>query len=200
MRLTLRLPLFLSLSLAASAALPACAQDGAQEPRFADSQVTPVAPAASEPARVPQRPSNADIRAELEAAQRKDGSSLVAHGEPSAAEPGANATSDTNADGGAGGAAEADPERRDFEAKTKERLARIDARAKDLRDRGGKLTATKKTSFDTGFRRFTADRSDAELKLGALAKSGAGWKTGKSNVERSLDDLEASLAKLDDQL
>lgn len=184
-------------------AVAACA-DGAQEPRFPDSQTAVPAPIENGDAtRVPQRPSNADIRAELEAAQRKDVSNVVAHGDGSndagaTGNPGDTANANA-ADGGAAAPGDVDAERRDFEAKMRERLARIDARARELKEKGAKLTATKKTSFEATLRRVTVDRSDVEAKLAALTRS-ATWKSSKSTVERSLDDLESTLAKLDDQI
>lgn len=191
--------------LASSSALAACAHDSAAEARSAVAEVAPTAaPPDREQGRVPQQPPSADVRAELEAAQRKDGSNLIVHPDlhaeasddggasPTAADP------STSADMGATGP-EADLERRAFEVKTRERLARIDARAKTIEEKGAKLTATKKTSFDTNLRRFTAARTDAETRLGALAKSGAAWKASRTNVERSVDELESMLSKLDDR-
>ena len=196
-------------------ALAGCAHDASQEPRSAaaeraSSSVQDVAGGD----RVPQQPPSADVRAELEAAQQKDARSADVTG-PTGALPTAPATAPAESNGDEAGAAPAAPvaaaaapapvessdaERRDYEAKTKERVARIDTRAKELLQRGAKLTATKRTSFETSFRRFTAERNDAGAKVDALGgRSGAAWKTAKGSVERSLDDLESTLARLDDQ-
>ena len=181
----------------------ACA-DGAQQPRFPDAQPSAAAPDdTSATTRVPQRPPNADIRAELEAAQRKDVSSAVAHGDAGAS---ANAGDDANAnpnvngaDGGAPAPGDVDVERREFESKARNPLTRVAARARELKEKGARLTASKKTSFEATLRRVTTERSDVEAKLGALSRS-ASWKASKASVERGLDDLESTLAKLDDQI
>lgn len=212
MRLTavLRLPLF-PLCLCASGSfvvMAACAHDPRGEPRAMQAEVAPVAPpAATDQGRVPRQPPSEDVRAELEAAQRKNVSSVVAHADfgdegdgganPNAAHAGDSSAS-VGADGGAA-VSDVDLERRAFEVRARERLARIDARLKSVEEKRGKLTATKRTSFDTDLRRFTSNRADAEKRIGALARSGAGWKTAKGTVERSLDDLESMLSKLDDR-
>lgn len=183
----------------------ACA-DGAQQPRFPDAQPSAAAPDdISATTRVPQRPPNADIRAELEAAQRKDVSSAVAHGDAGAsANAGDDANANPNVNGADGGApapgdVDVDVERREFESKARNRLTRVDARARELKEKGARLTAPKKTSFEATLRRVTTERSDVEAKLGALSRS-ASWKASKASVERGLDDLESTLAKLDDQI
>lgn len=197
-----------ALVVASLVAFVAACADGAQEPRFPDAQ--PAAPVETgDTTRVPQRPSNADVRAELEAAQRKDVSSAVAHGDAGAdagasANAGDDANANANVNGADGGApapvdGDVDVERREFESKARDRLTRIDARARELKEKGARLTASKKTSFEATLRRVTTDRSDVEAKLRALSRS-ASWKASKASVERGLDDLESTLAKLDDQI
>lgn len=194
-----------------------CGEGGASEPPHSPSveQRNAVPRSTHGPDAVPNRPSNADVRAELEAAQHKKGSAKEPHEGAAGAgnDGGAAATgvvdpSASAADGGAGanpsdpnaGGRDTDADRRDFDAKAGARLARIDARAKDLKRQGAKLTSTKKTSFDSGWNRFAADRTEADAKLGALGRSGAGWRAAKGGMERALDALEAALAKMDDQI
>jgi hypothetical protein len=185
-----------------------CGREDARSPEPSHQPVPVVEPAGHD--RVPKRPSNADVRAELEAAQAKDAAHAAGENPNAIAGDAGTTTRDTYAaapgtdaaDGGAPPAANvaSDAERRDFETKARERIAKIDARARELQQKGTKLTATKKTSFETSFRRFTTDRTDAGSKVDALGRSGAGWKAARTSVERSLDDLEAALAKLDDQM
>jgi hypothetical protein len=174
------------------------------------------APAADDATRVPQRPPNEAIRAELEAAQHKgdDGaasantnasgtaaaSTDADGGAPATADPDGGTTSKAGPTNATANAANAnvDLERRDYETKSRERLARIDTRAREAQQRGGKLTATKKTLFDTAYHRFADARADIETKLAAL--HGGDWKTAKANAERSFDDLEGTLTRLDDNL
>lgn len=194
--------------------------DGASEPPHSPAveQRNAVPHSTHGPDAVPKRPSNADVRAELEAAQRKNGAAKDPHegaagAMGTAADGGAPATGAADAtasaaDGGAGSNApdpnaagsDTDADRRDFDTKARARLAQIDARAKELKQQGAKLASTKKTSFDSSWNRFAADRTDAEAKLGALGRSGAGWRAAKSGMERTLDALEAALAKMDDQI
>jgi hypothetical protein len=169
-------------------ALAGCVHD-ASDVRSPDAEGATSTAAAGD--RVPVPPPSADVRAELEAAQRKD------------APPAALADPEVEVEAGAAAAAPVETsevERRELEARSKERIAKLDARARELQQKRAKLRSTKKTTFETSLRRFTADRGYVAAKVDALARSGSGWKSARSSIERSLGDLEAALAKLDDQL
>jgi|GEM_PF-6833087 len=169
----------------------ACAREAA-EPRTAETEVTS-GRAAPPPAEViaaddaKQRAVIAAARAELE--KNEHGTS----GEPS--------TNDTPAAPVEAASTSTDGERRDYETKVRDRVVRLDAKAGDVRQRSARLTTTKKTEFEVGFRRFTAERSELETRLGALSRAtNESWRSAKAAVDKSLDDLESSLGKLDDRL
>jgi hypothetical protein len=85
-------------------------------------------------------------------------------------------------------------DRRDFDAKTKERLAKIDAKAKELSAKSAKLTGKKAMDFKTQQTSYTSLRSDANAKVSGLASAtNDGWSAAKADVAKSLDDLDSVL-------
>ena len=92
-------------------------------------------------------------------------------------------------------------DRRDFDAKTKERLAKIDAKAKELKTKSAKLTGKKATDFKTRNATFTTQRAEANTKVSGLATStNDGWSTAKADVEKKLESLETTLDTMDKDL
>ena len=89
-------------------------------------------------------------------------------------------------------------DRRDFDAKTKERLAKIDAKAKELKTKSAKLNGKKATDFKALYATFTSQRSEATTKVTGLGTSAnEEWSTSKTDVEKKLENLEATLGSME---
>jgi hypothetical protein len=92
-------------------------------------------------------------------------------------------------------------DRRDFDAKTKERLAKIDARAKELKTKGAKLTGKKAADFKGHQTAFTTVRGETNAKVSSLeSSSNDGWTAAKTDVEKKLENLESSLDSMEKDL
>ncbi len=92
-------------------------------------------------------------------------------------------------------------DRRDFDAKTTERLAKIDAKAKEFKTKSAKLTGTKGADYKAHQTAFTTQRSEVSMKVTGLASSSnEGWATAKSDVEKKIDDLESALSTMEKDL
>jgi len=95
--------------------------------------------------------------------------------------------------------ADLDKDRRDFDAKTKERLAKIDARAKELKTKGTK--AKKLADFKTHQTAFTTQRTEANANVSALATAtNDSWAAAKTSVEKKLENLESALDNMEKDL
>lgn len=93
-------------------------------------------------------------------------------------------------------AAQADlaQDRRDFDAKTTERLAKADAKAKELKTKSTKLTGKKAADFKGHFATFNTLRGEATSKVSNLGTSAnSEWSAAKTDLERRLDGLESTL-------
>lgn len=92
-------------------------------------------------------------------------------------------------------------DRRDFETKAKERLAKIDAKAKELKTKSSKLTGKKATDFKAHYASFTTQRGEATNKVTGLASStNESWSPTKTDLEKKLDNLDASLDAMEKDL
>lgn len=92
-------------------------------------------------------------------------------------------------------------DRRDFDAKTKERLAKIDAKAKELKTKSAKLSGTKGADFKQHHASFTTQRTEVGTKMAGLeSSSNDGWSTAKSDVEKKIDDLDGALSTMEKDL
>ena len=89
-------------------------------------------------------------------------------------------------------------DRRDFDTKTKERLAKIDAKAKELKTKSAKLAGKKATDYKAHHTTFTTQRAEVNTKVSGLeASTNDGWSTAKNEVEKQLDALEATLGNME---
>jgi hypothetical protein len=92
-------------------------------------------------------------------------------------------------------------DRRDFSAKTKERLAKIDARAKELKVKSGKLTGKKAADFKMHHATFDTQRSDTTSAISsAEGSTNDGWSSAKTVVDKKLDELDAALEGMEKDL
>lgn len=92
-------------------------------------------------------------------------------------------------------------DRRDFDSKTKERLAKIDAKAKELKTKSAKLTGTKAADYKGHQTSFTTERTEVGAKVAGLASSSNdGWSTAKSDVEKKIDNLDSALSSMEKDL
>lgn len=92
-------------------------------------------------------------------------------------------------------------DRRDFDAKTKERLAKIDAKAKELKTKGTKLTGKKAADFKAHQTAFNSQRTETGTKVTSLtSSSNDGWTSAKTDVEKQLDNLESALDGMEKDL
>ena len=92
-------------------------------------------------------------------------------------------------------------DRRDFEAKAKERLAKIDAKAKELKTKSAKLTGAKATSYKVQQTAFTTERVEVGTKMMSLeSSSNDGWSTAKAEAEKKIDSLDTILTSMEKDL
>lgn len=88
-------------------------------------------------------------------------------------------------------------DRRDFETKSRERLTKADAKAKEYKAKSAKLPAGKKSDFNNNWTKYTSQKSESEKSVSGLAKvSNDTWSSNKPVVESSLDALEETVDKL----
>ena len=89
-------------------------------------------------------------------------------------------------------------DRRDFDAKTKERLGKIDAKAKELKTKSAKLAGKKATDFKALYATFTTERGEATTKVSGLGSStNENWMATKADFEKKLDALETTLGSME---
>ena len=92
-------------------------------------------------------------------------------------------------------------DRRDFGSKTKERLAKIDAKAKELKTKSAKLTGAKATSYKVQQTAFTKERVEVGTKvMGLESSSNDGWSNAKAEVEKKVDSLDTILTSMEKDL
>lgn len=92
-------------------------------------------------------------------------------------------------------------DRRDFDAKIKERLAKIDAKAKELKTKSAKLTGKKAADFKTHESTFTNQRAETATKVAGLeSSSNDAWAGAKTDVEQKLDYLDSSVTAMEKDL
>jgi hypothetical protein len=89
-------------------------------------------------------------------------------------------------------------DRRDFDTKTKERLAKLDAKVKELKTKSPKLAGKKAADYKAHQTTFTTQRADVNAKVTGLETStNDGWATAKKDVEKTLDSLETTLDNME---
>ena len=92
-------------------------------------------------------------------------------------------------------------DRRDFDSKAKERLAKIDAKAKELKTKSAKLNGTKAADYKALHTSFTTQRAEVTTKMMSLESSSSdGWATAKSALEKKLENLETALSSMEKDL
>lgn len=92
-------------------------------------------------------------------------------------------------------------DRRDFDAKVKERLAKLDAKAKELKTKSEKLSGKKSADFKAHQTMFMNQRADANTKMTSAENSTSdGWATAKADVQTKLDSLESTLESMEKDL
>ncbi len=161
-----------------------CASDPGKKANTAETELTNE----QQKAGVKEQDKNAEANAKHE----------TAHAEATADKN--NATSEAKKDVGVANANLAQ-DRRDFDTKTKERLAKIDAKAKELKTKSAKLTGKKAADYKTHSTAFTTSRTEAGTKASGLeASSNDGWATAKSDLEKKLDSLEGMLDAMEKDL
>ena len=92
-------------------------------------------------------------------------------------------------------------DRRDFDTKAKERLAKADAKVKELKTKSAKLKGAKASSFKTHYTTFTTLREETTSKVTGLGASGnAEWPAAKAECEKKLDNIEATVDSMEKDL
>ncbi|HVJ92963.1 MAG TPA: hypothetical protein VM580_24345 [Labilithrix sp.] len=88
-------------------------------------------------------------------------------------------------------------DRRDFSTKSSERLAKLEARAQEMKAKSTQLTGTKKQNFDSNYTLYANQRDAAQANIKALPSvSDDDWQETKEDVEKKLDSLENSIDKM----
>ena len=89
-------------------------------------------------------------------------------------------------------------DRRDFDTKTKERLAKVDAKIKELKTKSPKLAGKKAADYKAHETTYTAQRAEVNAKVTGLGTStNDGWETAKKDVEKKLDSLETTVTNME---
>ncbi len=89
-------------------------------------------------------------------------------------------------------------DRHDFDVKAKERLAKADAKVRELKTKSAKLKGAKASSFNTHYATFTTLRDETSSKVNGLGASGnAEWSSAKAECEKKLDNVEATVASME---
>jgi hypothetical protein len=161
-----------------------CASDPGKKVNAAEAELTDQ----KVEARGEERDSNA------EATQRHESD----HAESAADKHAATTDAKRNVD-----AAHADlaQDRRDVDAKTKERIAKIDAKEKELKTKSSKLTGKKAADFKAHHAVFTNQRSEAGTKIAALETTSThDWASAKKDLEMRLGNLEDALTRMEQDL
>jgi DNA repair exonuclease SbcCD ATPase subunit len=92
-------------------------------------------------------------------------------------------------------------ERRDFDTKTKERVGKIDARAKELKTKSAKLTGKKASDFKTRLATFNTQRGEVNGRVTSVTNSANdGWTPAKTDLEKKLDNCETTLDTMEKDL
>jgi hypothetical protein len=92
-------------------------------------------------------------------------------------------------------------DRRDFDSKAKEQLAKIDAKAKELKTKSAKLSGTKAADYKAQQTSFTTQRTEVASKMMSLeSSSNDGWATAKADLEKKLEALESTLSGMEKNL
>jgi hypothetical protein len=97
--------------------------------------------------------------------------------------------------------ADLEQDRRDFGATTKERLAKIDAKAKELKTKSVKLTGKKAADFKAHYASFLPQRDAASTRVSSLQSTTSdAWSAAKTDVEKKLEGLEGTLTGMESDL
>jgi hypothetical protein len=199
-----RFALVSALTLALAASQAACASDRSKEVKSAEANLTSEQQQAredqaaldyrqaQEQAAAQQKPMTTEQRAELRSDQLQDRSELNAENKNDVAEADKDVT---NAH------AAMQKERTTVETDAKARFNKADAKAWEAKTKSGKLPAAKKPRWSADWTTYTAKKSEVQNRLGALSSaSNEQWKESKAKLEKSLDDLEAAVQRLNDDL
>lgn len=88
-------------------------------------------------------------------------------------------------------------ERRDVDAKVRERLAKADARAEELARKSAKLDAKRAADFRTNEKQFRAARGEVDARANTLRTTPDGsFASVRSDVEKRLDVMESALNEM----
>lgn len=180
--------------------LAACSHDRPQEAKAAETELSSDElrarqnqaaldqKQADEQVKAQQTSMDVDKRAELEAKQRSERADQRSDDQQTISSSTANVVDKSAA---------LDQERRDFETKSKERITKLDAKAKELKAKSTKLTAQKKADFTAAWQKYVVQKGDADTKVGNLPRvNNDGWNGAKQSVETTLDSLDATVDKL----
>jgi hypothetical protein len=199
-----RFALVSALTLALAASTAACASDRNKEVRSAEANLTSEQQKAREDqaaldrkqtheqAVAQQKPMTSEERVELRSDQLQDRAELNAENKKDIAEADKDVT---NAH------ADMQKERTTVETDAKARFNKADAKAWEAKTKSGKVPAAKKPRWSADWTTYSAKKSEVQNRLGALSNaSNEQWKDSKAKLEKSLDDLEASVQRLNDDL
>lgn len=188
--------------LAVSAA--ACAHDRNQDVKSSESNLTSAQreaqleqqrldwKQAQESAKADNQNMSTSDRAELQTKQLDERAEMNADGTKKIADADKDVT-----------AAHADmtKERATFEADAKEKLNKLSAKALESKNKSGKLNASKQAKFNSTWSTYSNRKAAALQNIQALGTvSNDEWKAAKERVNKSLEDLDSSVSKLDDDL
>ncbi len=177
----------------------ACASTPSSEIKSADAELTSSQQKArDDQAKLDQEHAHERASATNQGADRNDRAELAQKQQSERAETRADgqvAVSDAQKDvaGANEGMAQ---DRRDFDAKTKARFTKLDAKAKELKTKSARLDAKKKSDFNANLAQYETERGAANTKASKLSAATKNeWETSKKDVEAALDHMEATLDK-----
>lgn len=92
-------------------------------------------------------------------------------------------------------------ERSGFEADAKERFNKLAAKADESKTKSAKLNATKQNKFNSDWNMYKSQKAEVQKRMSMLgSSSNEEWAGAKENMNTALDNLEAAVKKLDDDL
>ncbi|MBX3214200.1 MAG: hypothetical protein KF850_19355 [Labilithrix sp.] len=147
---------------------------------------------AEEQAAAQQKPMSTEERAELQTKQIEERAETTAEGEKGIADADKDVT---------GAHADMTNERSKVETDAKERLTKANAKAVEAKNKSAKVPANKRAKFNAEMNTFNTKKAEVQNRISNLSRSSnEEWKDAKAKLDKSLDDLEAAVDRLDDDM
>jgi hypothetical protein len=147
---------------------------------------------AQEVAEAQLKPTTADDRAELQGKQQEERAEVKAEGQREIADADKDVADARTA---------MQNEKTTTLADAKERFNKADAKAWQAKNKSARLAMNRRAKFNADWNAVASKKSEVQNRLGALSTvSKDEWKDAKAKLEKSLDELEWMVRRLDEDL